>query len=162
MKVTVRKMGASDRAVWADMRIALWSEETPRVHAEEIDRIIGSEDCWAFIAEAVEGTPTGFAEVAIRKYANGCESQPVPFLEAIWVNAEFRRQGIGTRLIEQIEAFLTVRGFHELGSDTQIENHASQAAHRDWGFAETERVVYFRKSLDCPRPLNDCGPGSLS
>ncbi len=84
---------------------------------------------------------------AIRAYANGCESQPVPFLEGIWVNAQFRRQGIGAGLIKHIEAFLLARGFWELGSDTPIDNDSSQAAHLGWEFSETERVIYFRKTL---------------
>ena len=90
-------------------------------------------------------------QLAIRDYANGCASRPVPFLEGIWVKAPFRRQGIGTRLISHIEAFLTARGFREIGSDTELENHASQSAHRGWGFSETERVVYFRKLLTTRR-----------
>ena len=40
------------------------------------------------------------------------------------------------------------RGFREIGSDALLDNEASHAAHRDWGFSETERVVYFRKALD--------------
>jgi ribosomal protein S18 acetylase RimI-like enzyme len=94
------------------------------------------------------GTAAGFAEIAIRPYADGCDSQPVPFLEGIWVKAELRRQGIGARLIKHIETFLTARGFRELGSDTPIDNDASQAAHLGWKFTETERVIYFRKDLD--------------
>jgi aminoglycoside 6'-N-acetyltransferase I len=85
--------------------------------------------------------------LALRKYANGCDSRPVPFLEGIWVDAAFRRRGIGARLIEHIEAFVAARGFREVGSDTPLDNRASQAAHRAWGFCETERVVYFRKLL---------------
>jgi aminoglycoside 6'-N-acetyltransferase I len=46
-----------------------------------------------------------------------------------------------------MEEFLIARGFRELGSDALIENHGSHAAHRGWGFSETERVVYFRKPL---------------
>jgi aminoglycoside 6'-N-acetyltransferase I len=87
----------------------------------------------------------GFAEVAVRSYANGCETHPVPFLEGIWVDPQFRRQGIGRQLLAHAQAFLVVRGFRELGSDSEIDNHASHAAHRSWGFSETERVVYFRK-----------------
>jgi aminoglycoside 6'-N-acetyltransferase I len=147
MELTIREMGAPDRAVWADMRAALWPEETPQAHVEGIERVLGSGHAWGFIAETRDGAAVGFAEVAIRPYANGCDSQPVAFLEGIWVKAELRRRGIGAGLIEHIEAFLTARGFRELGSDTPIDNHASQAAHRGWKFAETERVVYFRKSL---------------
>ena len=40
------------------------------------------------------------------------------------------------------------RGFREIGSDALLDNRASHAAHAGWGFAETERVVYFRKVLE--------------
>jgi aminoglycoside 6'-N-acetyltransferase I len=148
MKLTIREMGASDRAAWADMRAALWPVEAPQDHAEGIERVLGSGHAWGFIAETSDGAAAGFAEVAIRPYANGCDSQPVPFLEGIWVKAELRRRGIGAELIGHIEAFLVARGFRELGSDTQIDNRGSQAAHRGWKFSETERVVYFRKNLN--------------
>ena len=39
------------------------------------------------------------------------------------------------------------RAWRELCSDALIDNHVSHAAHRAWGFAETERVVYFRLAL---------------
>jgi aminoglycoside 6'-N-acetyltransferase I len=119
-----------------------------RTHAEEIDGLLGSDDCWGFIAETGDGAPAGFAEIAIRQYANGCTTRPVPFLEGIWVKAEFRRQGVGARLIEAAEAFLSDRGYREVGSDAEIENRVSHAAHGGWGFTETERVVYFRKALN--------------
>ena len=147
MKITVREMGAADRAAWAEMRSALWPEETAQEHASGIDEILGDGDAWGFVAETVDGSPVGFAELAIRKYANGCTARPVPFLEGVWVRAEFRRQGIGARLIAHVGAFAAGRGFHEIGSDTPIENLTSHAAHRSWGFSETERVVYFRKTL---------------
>jgi aminoglycoside 6'-N-acetyltransferase I len=75
------------------------------------------------------------------------DSQPVPFLEGIFVRPQFRRLGVGARLIAHIEDFVAARGFHELGSDALIDNHESHAAHRGWGFSEMERVVYFRKIL---------------
>jgi aminoglycoside 6'-N-acetyltransferase I len=148
MKLSIREMEAPDRAVWAGMRAALWPEEASQDHVEGIDRVLASGHAWGFIAETRDGAAVGFAEVAIRPYANGCDSQPVAFLEGIWVKAELRRQGIGAELIGHIEAFLVARGFRELGSDTPIDNHASQAAHRGWKFSETERVVYFRKNLN--------------
>jgi aminoglycoside 6'-N-acetyltransferase I len=74
----------------------------------------------------------------------------VPFLEGIFVRPQFRRRGIGARLIAHMEAFLVARGFDEIGSDALIDNHESHAAHCGWGFSETERVVYFRKALMKP------------
>jgi aspartate racemase len=146
----VREMRANDRAAWAAMRGALWPDETPQAHVDMIDRLLESGDAWNFIAEAPDGRPVGFAEVAVRQYANGCETRPVPFLEGIWVKEQFRRRGVGGRLIEHAEALLLAHGHRELGSDTELHNRASQAAHRAWGFSETERVMYFRKPLTMP------------
>jgi aminoglycoside 6'-N-acetyltransferase I len=142
----VRVMEARDRLAWAEMRAALWPQESAQEHEHGIDDVLRSERAWGFIAE-VDGTPAGFAELAIRDYANGCASRPVPFLEGIFVGEEFRRRGIGARLLAHAEQFAAARGFAEIGSDAEIANHASHAAHRGWGFVETERVVYFRKVL---------------
>jgi aminoglycoside 6'-N-acetyltransferase I len=142
----VRVMEASDRLYWAEMRAALWPEQSAEEHAHGIDDVLGSDRAWGFIAEA-GGTPAGFAELAIRDYANGCASRPVPFLEGIFVREEFRRCAVGARLIAYVEEFVAARGFTEIGSDAEIANSASHAAHRGWGFVETERVVYFRKVL---------------
>jgi aminoglycoside 6'-N-acetyltransferase I len=150
MEFAVRQMGANDRAIWAEMRIALWPDETLQAHTAMIDELLGDEDIWALIAEATNGGAIGFAEIAMRKYANGCDTRPVAFFEGVWIKPQFRRLGIGTRLIAHAEAFLAARGFRELGSDTEINNEASQAAHLAWGFSETERVVYFRKLLRPP------------
>jgi aminoglycoside 6'-N-acetyltransferase I len=147
MDVTVRRIGAEDRAAWAAMRAALWPEDSLAGDARMADELLRDGDFFALIAEAADGTAIGFAEIAVRKYANGCESQPVPFLEGIWVTPEARRCGVGAQLLARAEALLAARGFHELGSDTPIDNGGSQAAHRAWGFSETERVVYFRKPL---------------
>jgi aminoglycoside 6'-N-acetyltransferase I len=146
MDISVRTMGAADRSAWAGMRAALWPDESAEDHARGIDKLLGSGEAWGFIAE-VHGEPAGFAELAIRNYANGCISQPVPFLEGIWVRGEFRRRAVGARLVAHAVEFAAARGFVEIGSDTELENRISQAAHRGWGFVETERVVYFRRVL---------------
>jgi aminoglycoside 6'-N-acetyltransferase I len=150
MNFKIKKMDAADRAVWMDMRVGLWPDDAPSALLRSIEAILSGDDAWAFLAESTEGTPAGFAEVSIRKYANGCDSEPVPFLEGIFVRPQFRRQGAGARLIAHIEAFLMERGFNELGSDALIDNRDSHAAHCGWGFSETERVVYFRKALNHP------------
>jgi aminoglycoside 6'-N-acetyltransferase I len=146
-EVIVREMDANDRAAWAEMRSALWPDDTPQAHAAAIDELLKSDANWGFVAEILYDGIVGFAEVAIRNYANGCDSRPVAFLEGIWVRPELRRRGIGSSLVRHAEALLVSQGFRELGSDTEINNRASQKAHLAWGFSETERVVYFRKTL---------------
>jgi aminoglycoside 6'-N-acetyltransferase I len=147
MTFALREMNAADRTVWVAMRVALWPEDSADAHAAWIDRMLADKNGWGFMAATPAGKPVGFAEVALRPYANGCNGQPVLFLEGIWVRPEFRRQGIGAGLIARVAAFATQRGYREIGSDALIDNLASHAAHRGWGFSETERVVYFRKDL---------------
>jgi len=151
MAVTIRVMDGIDRDIWAGMRAALWPEDSAAQHLAEIEEILASDDAWGFVAEGPEGGAAGFAEVSIRKYANGCTARPVAFLEGIWTDPDRRRTGIGAALLAHIEAFLTARGFRELCSDALAENAVSRAAHGQWGFAETEMVVYFRKPLNGDR-----------
>jgi aminoglycoside 6'-N-acetyltransferase I len=143
----IRRMTNADLPHWAAMRSALWPEDSEAGHRAAITSLLAREDAWAFLAASATGAPLGFAELAIRPYANGCDSAPVPFLEGIWVRADVRRQGIGTGMLAYMTSFLLEHGFREVGSDTPIANLPSQAAHRAWGFSETERVVYFRKLL---------------
>jgi aminoglycoside 6'-N-acetyltransferase I len=146
MTITVRTMQERDRAAWAGMRAALWPEADEAAHLRDLSTLLSQGDYWGFMAEA-GGVAVGFAEIGLRRYANGCEESPVPFLEGIWVRPECRRQGAGGTMLRAIEDFLRARGFMELGSDSEIDRRAAHEAHRAWGFDETERVVYFRKSL---------------
>src|ERR1700720_1868362 len=152
MRVDIRPMGPGDRETWARMRAALRPQEPAEVNAEDLDVMLAGDAIWGFIAETDDGAPVGFAEITIRPFANGCDSRPVPFLEGIWVEAALRRRGIGARLLRDVEGIIPARGFRaggfgEMGADALIENPASHAAHRRWGFCETERVVHFRKLL---------------
>src|SRR5262245_15049027 len=136
--LAIRELTSADRAAWRRMRISLWPDETARGHHAAIDEILAAKDAWGFIAEAADNEPLGFAEISIRKAANGCESQPVPFLEGIWVEPRSRRQRVGARLIGHIETVLKARGFHEVGSDRLIDNQDDHDGHDRSGFAEHE------------------------
>jgi len=147
MQISIRQMSADDAVTWARLRCALWPDESAADLESGIYLFLADPEMWAFIAEDETGTPHAFAETALRKYANGCEQQPVPFLEGIWVAPDARRQGVAQKLIDHIGAFFRAKGFTEMCSDALIDNHVSHAAHAGWGFTETERVVYFRKPL---------------
>jgi len=146
MDVSIREMGVSDRDLWAELYGFLWPKHSKGAFLREIDRILRAEHRMAFVAE-YEGRAVGFAEYAEREYVNGCVSQPVPFLEGIWVHETYRRRGVAQALLSHLEALALARGFDEIGSDVELGNAGSHAAHVRWGFEETERVVFYRKSL---------------
>ena len=137
-------------AQWLPLRHALWPD-TPRAeHASEAAAILRSKDCLTLLA-LVDGEPAGFAEAALRNgYVNGCNSalgEPVAFLEGIYVVPQFRRRGIARALCERVADWARSLGVAELASDALLDNHDSHAMHRALGFAETERVVFFRRAL---------------
>ena len=145
-KTTIRELGGADQEIWLSMYRQLWPDHRDEDLAAEIDRIRKSSKRSAFVAE-VGGTPAGFAEYALRDYANGCHSQPVPFLEGIWVAESFRGQGIARALMEFLSDRARRAGFTEFGSDVELSNYASQLMHERMGFEQTEKVIYYRKVL---------------
>ena len=102
MDITIRELGASDQALWLDMYRKLWPKFSDEALLAEINRINKSSKRSAYVAEN-DGQPVGFAEYALRDYANGCNSQPVPFLEGVWVGEAHRSQGIAKALVLFLE-----------------------------------------------------------
>lgn len=129
------------------MRHTLWPTASAEEHRLEITVAFARKDLRAFVAEAEDGVLIGFAEASLRKFANGCATSPVPFLEGIWVNEEFRRREVGKYLVEATLNWARTAGHTELGSDCELKNTGAQSAHEAWGFEETERVVYYRRRL---------------
>lgn len=151
MRVVVREMGGADRKIWAQLYSYLYPQHSEKAFLIEIDRILRAPNRAAYLAE-YDGQVVGFVEYAERDYANGCVAQPVPFLEGIWVHETYRRRGVARALLEHLEQIARARGFDEMGSDVDLSNIGSQDAHLRWGFEETERVVFYRKTLKDKAP----------
>ena len=134
---------------WAQLRAALWPDQTAGAHRAELAPFLsGGSDAAAFLAVTDTGEVAGFAEAALRRdYVNGCETSPVLFLEGIYVRPEDRKAGVGRALCDAVAAWGRAAGCSEFASDALMNNADSHAFHAALGFAETERVVYFRKTL---------------
>ena len=68
-------------------------------------------------------------------------------LEVLYVVPEARGKGVARSLVIAVSEWALASGCTELASDTQPENLVSQAVHAQLGFVETERAVFFSKSL---------------
>lgn len=55
--------------------------------------------------------------------------------------------GPARALVAEVEQWAREQGCSELASDAALWNAAAQAVHRALGFEETERVVYFRRTI---------------
>ncbi len=131
------------------MRTLLWPD-TPDAHHSEIEPYFSGNShnpSLVYVAENPDGGLCGFIEISIRNYAEGSISSAVPFVEGWYVDPEFQGQGLGKRLIETVEAWSLANGYKELGSDAEIDNEDSIAAHKRLGFEETGRCVCFLKTI---------------
>ena len=152
-------MNASDRIVaaqtahlpaWSEMRAVLWPWEIAGAHAVQASQLYlaGHPDRRAFMALSADANPVGFAEATLRRdYVEGCDSSPVGFLEGIFVVPPMRQRGIARALVDAVGEWARARGCHEYASNALLANTDSHAFHAAVGFAETERVVFYRKHL---------------
>ena len=147
MDVVIREIRKSDRDIWLSMYRQLFPDYSDAALLAEMDRIYKSGKRSVYMAET-DGVAIGFAEYALRDYANGCHSQPVPFLEGIWIHDDYRSQGIARALVEFLEAKARRAGFKEFGSDVELSNYPSQLMHERLGFEQTEKVIFYRKVLE--------------
>ena len=145
----IRPAQQTDQESWARMRDALWPS-APGRHAEEIDRYFAGklrEPIDVLIAFDDPGNALGFVELSIRAYAEGCVTDHVAFVEGWFVEPDARGKGVGAALIGAAEAWALSQGCTELGSNAEVDNLTSAAAHLALGFTEAGVVRCFKKSL---------------
>ena len=144
----IRPAQAQDVTVWAQMRNELWPDDIKQ-HRQDIEDYFSgrSHDIQHALIAHCGDEVAGFVELNIRNFAEGSRHAAVPYLEAWYVHPAFRHRGLGRQLMHACECWAKNQGFSELASDTTTDNLHSIALHKKLGFAETERVVCFLKSL---------------
>lgn len=100
-----------------------------------------------FVIEYTAQQLVGYIEVNIRNFVQGSQASAVPYIEAWYVEPEWRQQGLGKALLRHAEEWAKAQGYQELASNSLIQNHSSIDAHKALGFNEVERIVCFIKKL---------------
>lgn len=149
--MNIRPAETRDRAEWLRLRSALWP--SPRAdHTAEIDSFLAALPegrpplAAVLVCEDSGGRLTGFLELSVRDYAEGCAG-PAPYVEGWYVDREARRRGVGHGLLRAAERWAREHGYSELASDTELDNLISYEAHLAFGFEEVERAIHFRKPV---------------
>src|SRR5207302_1232805 len=146
----------ADLAFWNSntrMSVALFAGESPD-HEPHIRMTMARDDAAHFIARREDDTACGFVEVGTRPYVDGCDTSPVGYIEAWYVDPDVRRAGVGRALLDAAEDWAVERGYSEIGSDALLANEVSHRAHRASGYDEVDRVVQYRKPLNAV-PVSD-------
>jgi aminoglycoside 6'-N-acetyltransferase I len=144
----VRRYRDSDWSEWLRLSCALFPQYPEADLARGMRDWRARADAEVFVLERGEGALAGFLEVGARPYADGCETSPVGYIEAWYVDPDVRRHGHGRALVAAAERWARERGYREMASDAQLDNLVGHAAHRRAGYEEVDRIVQFRKSLE--------------
>ncbi len=147
MEASIHRATPADKPDWLRMRLLLWAYATAEGFEPELDPMLADPDQAVFIASLADGRRVGFLEAGTRKYADGCETSPVGYIEGWYVDEDCRGLGIGGRLVRAAEDWARKKGCQEMASDTWLENEVSIAAHLKLGYSEEERLVHFAKQL---------------
>ncbi|MCA1623650.1 MAG: GNAT family N-acetyltransferase [Acidobacteria bacterium] len=144
----VRPIEEKDISEWFRLRKLLWDESSDDEHKTEMLGIYANKETQlVLVAEISDGKLVGFLEASIRPFVEDCHSDHVGYLEGWFVVPEYRKQGIGRKLVKAAESWARVKGCEEMASDSEIGNNLSLVAHLNLGYEETSRLVHLRKDL---------------
>ena len=68
-----------------------------------MDKILADPEQPVFFAVRPEGGLCGFLDVSIRKWAEGCTSNRIGYLESRYEHPDWRTKSIGRKLVEAFE-----------------------------------------------------------
>ena len=143
----IRPYEERDWDKWLRMSLALFPGSGPDELRPFMRQFVERSDSQVFIAERPDGSIAGFVEAGTRPYADGCDTSPVGYIEAWYVEPDIRRAGYGRALLAAAEDWARRRGYAELASDAILGNEISRRAHMAAGFEEVGRIIQFRKPL---------------
>lgn len=131
----------------ANLAIQMWEDNAIEDLTEEFEEIMSSEESAVFLLE-LDGQAAGFAQCQLRHdYVEGTDSNPVGYLEGIFVKEAYRKQGYAKELLRKCESWAKEMGCIEFASDCELDNEVSLAFHLKMGFLEANRIICFTKSI---------------
>lgn len=143
----IREMTIRDVQALAVMALKIWdSDDKDELEQEFIDMTHDKEST-CFI-KFIDDKAIGFANASLRHdYVEGCETSPVAYLEAIYVDEEHRHLGYAKDLVNKCEEWGREQGAREFASDCILTNTASYKFHTAIGFKEVNRIICFKKNI---------------
>ena len=143
----IYKAKREDSSAIARLAIQMWEDNTIEDLSEEVKEIMSSDESAYFLLELDEKV-VGFAQCQLRHdYVEGTESSPVGYLEGIFIEEAYRKQGYAKELLKKCESWAKEMGCREFASDCELDNEVSLAFHLKMGFIEANRVICFTKKI---------------
>jgi aminoglycoside 6'-N-acetyltransferase I len=147
MSFSIRRATSQDKSEWLRMRQALWPDAPAEYLTFDMDKRLADPDYAIFVASNADEKLVAFIEAGLRNRAEGCETSPVGYIEAWYVDEQIRGQRLGRQLAYAAEGWAREKGMKEMASDTWLDNEAGIAAHWRLGYHEADRLIHFVKRL---------------
>lgn len=152
-EATIRRTRAGDEEQLLPMWRALFPDSRPDELGPEIQAYVDGRPktpmaCDVYVYDRGDGHLGGFVEVGLRSVAEGAyDHSPVAYLQAIYVDEDLRRQGVGAKLVAVAELWAGAHGCRDLASDALLDNVDSHQFHVSVGFIEVELAVHYVKRI---------------
>lgn len=147
MNVQIKKAYAESSEAIAIMAVKMWTSHTVEELVKGFAKAVNDPGSAVFIMTD-DNKAVGFAQCGLRHdYVEGTQSSPVGYLEGIFVEEPYRKQGCAKQLLARCEEWARGKGCSEFGSDCEINNEISRQFHLGAGFREANRIICFTKNL---------------
>lgn len=145
--MNIRKASLDDLEEIAHLAKQMWIGATVEELIEGFSECITNINGSIYIV-CMNDVTIAFAQCGLRQdYVEGTKSSPVGYLEGIYVEEIYRKQGIAKVLLLACQNWAKEKGCTEFASDCELTNEESLNFHISMGFEEANRIICFTKKL---------------
>lgn len=131
----------------ANLALKLWPDDELDKLKEELSPLLDHKKENGYLVKS-NNRYIAFIQISIRHdYVEGTDSSPTGYIEGIYVEKEFRKQGIAKSLIKYSEKWFLDNNCTQMASDAELHNKTSEKFHKKIGFEEVNRVICFLKDI---------------
>jgi GNAT superfamily N-acetyltransferase len=141
----IRPAELRDASEIARLSSALGYPVEADVVQRRLERLLGSPTDAVFVAEVGAGELRGWIHGYLSQLI---ESEPRVEIGGLVVDTKARRQGVGRRLVERLEAWARENGVTELSVRCREDRTEAHQFYEQLGFSSTKTQKVFRKRLD--------------
>lgn len=147
MNINIRKANINDLKTVTELCMILYEARTSCYLENENKRLLQNKNQAVFLAFD-KTQAIAFVHCSLRfDYVESTSSSPVGYLESIYVEPEYRKQGIAKQLVAVCEKWTKENGCTEFASDCELDNVDSYKFHLKISFKEANRNIHFTKGL---------------
>ena len=142
--IRIRVARAGDAVALADLCTQLGYPSTPAEVAARLEHILGDPDHVVFVADLTEGGVAGF----VHGFSGiALETGPRAEILGLVADAGRRGQGIGRRLVAEVERWAQSKGHNALTVRCNVVRTAAHGFYDGLGFECTKTQKHFRKKF---------------